>query len=109
MKRDNLVKVSIKNDKTDEVIAELSVKEGLVEVDYGDGNKPLHICRAALLTDCIGKMYNAIQDDNDKELKENANDFLLALLLNENGEMPDIYMSCESHDGCDNDKNCAKA
>lgn len=109
MDKNKLVKLSLKDAKNDEVIAEISVKKGIIKMDYNDGNEPLPICRSALMSDCIGNMFDAMQKGNDTMLKENANDFLLALLLDNDESIPDFYISCESHEGCKNDKNCAKA
>lgn len=109
MNNNNFVSIKLVNNKTGESIAEIAVKKGNVKVDYKDGSKPKLNCRAGLIVDCLGNMFEGMNDGDDKLLIENANDFLISLLVDKDGKIPDFYIDCDSQEGCEKDKNCAKA
>ena len=103
--KDNLVTLPITDFKGD-TVAEVRVKQGKITMSFDDGDTQ-EMCRAGLVVDCLNNMWDAITENDNEKLIQNANDFMLALVSN-TGEDIVFKVGCNMYPGCEEDKKPVK-
>lgn len=106
MNDNELVTISVKNANDGSTLAEVRVRKGPITMFYED-NSTEKMCRAGLVSDCLNNMFDGCVNNNEKLLKQNANDFMLALISSANGENTDLefHLECSKFEGCPHEKD----